>query len=313
MHHRLSFLRVFIVLGVLLPAAGCSHMDTDARSQKPAPPLLQFIGAWGMQGSEPGHLDAPTSIATDALGNVFIADGGSHFIDKFDPQGTPLLSFQDDWIRYPQSIAIDRGGAIYVADATQGGVFIFLPSGDRYRAFRLRSRPNAEDMLDVAVGDDGLIFVLDRNARQISAYTPRIRLARTWKVPEVASNSRTHASAIASGPDGYLYFLDAAGSRILRFTHEGRLVSEIVAKPEGAGRELGDEFAVSSSAIFVMDGDGLTLHVLTLDGKPKLNVDLTSELGRASRFIPPLAAGPHGELFILDQRGARVLRYRVNF
>ena len=80
-----------------------------------------------MKGSEPGHLDQATSIATDALGDIFIADAGSHFIHKFDPQGTPLLSFQDDWIKSPQSIAVDRGGAIYTADATRGTVSIFFP------------------------------------------------------------------------------------------------------------------------------------------------------------------------------------------
>jgi DNA-binding beta-propeller fold protein YncE len=302
-----------MILAFLLPVQGCSHMDTDAQPQRAVLPLLQFMGAWGIKGNGPGQLDEPTDMTTDALGNVFIADGGSHFVDKFDPQGTPLLSFQDPWIRYPDSIAIDRGGAIYVADATQHGVFIFLPSGDRYRGFRVRSRLSAEDALDVAVSDDGLIFVLDTNSGEILAYTPRARLVRTWRVGGNGSKSNGHASAIAWGPDGYLYVLDSASSRILRFTEEGRFVSEIVMPFEGLGRKLGDEFVVSSSAIFVMDGDGLTLHVSTLDGKPKLDLDLSSKIGQTSRFIPPLAIGPHAELLILDEPAARVLRYRINF
>ena len=288
-------------------------MNTEAQPQKAALPPLQFVGAWGAKGSEPGQLNCPSGFATDALGNVFIADGGSHFIDKFDPRGTPLLAFQDSWIRLPQSIAIDRGGAIYLADAAQGSVFLFFPSGERYRPLRLRPRPNAEDSLSVSVGDDGLIFVLDTGKDQVSAYTPRLRLLRNWRVPVNGTTVRRHVSEIAAGPDGYVYVLDAAGNRILRFTHEGRLVSEIVAKPPGAGRQLGREFAVSSSYIFVMDGDGLTLHVVSLQGNPKLNVDLTPQLGRAGRSVPALAVGLHGDLFVLDSPGARVLRYRINF
>jgi hypothetical protein len=39
-------------------------------------------------------LDEATGIAADGLGNIFITDAGSKSIHKFDPQGTPLLSFQ---------------------------------------------------------------------------------------------------------------------------------------------------------------------------------------------------------------------------
>ena len=313
MDQGFSFTRIVVLLWCLLAIAGCSRMDTEAQPQKAALPPLEFVSAWGMKGGEPGQLSCPASFATDALGNVFIADSGSHFIDKFDPRGTPLLAFQDSWIRFPQSIAIDRGGAIYLADATQGSVFLFFPNGERYRSLRLRPRPHAENSLSVSVGDDGLIFVLDTGEDRVSAYTPRLRFLRTWRVSVNGTAIRRHSSEIAAGPDGYVYVLDAAGNRILRFTHEGRFVSEIVARPPGAGRQLGGEFAVSSSYIFVMDGDGLTLHVLSLEGNPKLDVDLTPQLGRVGRFMPALAVGSHGDLFVLDSPDARVLRYKINF
>ncbi len=297
------------MLLVLLALAGCSKMDTEAQSAKAAAsPPLQYVDAWGMKGSEAGHLDQPSSIAVDALGNIFIADAGSHFIHKFGPQGTPLLSFQDDWIKAPKSITVDRGGGIYTADSARDSVSIFFPGGDRYRDFRLKTRPNEEDNLGVAVGDDGMIFVLDSDAGQVFAYTDRLRLAQTWRP---FTNRRP--SAIACGPDGYVYVLNAGDNRIVRFTHEGRVVSEIATRPAGANRRLGDEFAVSDGYVFLMDGDGLTLHILSSDGKPKVDVDLAPQLGLANRFIPPLAVSPRHELFVLDAPNSRVLRYRVNF
>jgi len=283
-------------------------MNTEAQSAKAAPPPLQYVDAWGMKGSGPGHLDQPTSIAVDALGNIFITDAGSHFIHKFGPQGTPLLSFQDDWIKLPKSITVDSGGGIYTADAERGSISIFFPGGDRYRDFKLKIRPNEEDNLGVAVGDDGMVFVLDGNAGQVFAYTSGFRLARTWRP---FANGRP--SAIASGPDSYIYVLNAADNRIVRYTHDGHVVSEIATRPSGAGRRLGDQFAGSTGYVFLMDGDGLTLHILTSDGKPKLNADLSPELGFANRFIPPLAVSARHELFVLDAPNSRVLRYRVNF
>lgn len=296
---------------LLFVFTGCSKMDTHAQAAKEAttsPPPLQYVATWGMKGNEAGHLDQPTSIAVDALGNVFISDAGSHFIHKFDPQGTPLLSFQDDWIKLPTAITVDRGGGIYTADPSRSAVSIFFPGGDRYRDFRLRSRTNPEDQLGVAVSDDGMIFVLDGNSGEVFAYSSGFRLTRTWR--PFASG---RASAVACGPDGYVYVLNGAESRVARFTHDGHEVSEISAHPAGANRRLGDQFAVSNGYVFLMDGDGLTLHVFTADGKPKLDADLSPQLSFANRSIPPLAASPRHELFVLDAPDARVLRYRLNF
>jgi hypothetical protein len=310
---RVSFLAYAIALAFLLTAIGCSKMDANARSAVPAMPPLQYVDTWGVKGEEPGRLDSPTSIATDPLGNVFIADAGSHYIHKFGPQGTPLLSFQDDWLRSPQSIAVDRGGAIYTADAARASVSIFLPSGDRYRDFKLRSRPSQENLLGVTVSDDGQIFVLDTGANQVFSYTSRFRLTKTWSALANSRDSRWRPSAIAAGPDGGVYVLDASESRIIKFTQDGHVVTEILVKLQGAGRKLGYEFAVSNGYIFVMDGDGLTLHILTSDGQPKLDFDLSPQLGQTSRFVPPLAVSSHHELFVLDTPDSRVLRYHINF
>lgn len=171
MFRRRASLTFSLALTCLLFLAFLAKREARAQAGKQAPPSIQYVAAWGMKGSEPGHLDQPTCIATDALGDIFLADAGSRFIHKFDPQGTPLLSFQDDWVKSPQAIALDRGGAIYVADASRGSVSIFLPTGDRYHDLKLRSRPNAEDTLGVTVADDGLIFVLDKKAGQVFVYT----------------------------------------------------------------------------------------------------------------------------------------------
>ncbi len=289
-------------------------LPQSASAPKPAAaPSLQYVGAWGMKGSDAGQLNNPTSIAIDPLGNVFIADAGSHFIHKFDPQGTPMLSFQDDWLRDPQSIAIDRGGAIYAADAARAGFAVFLPSGDRYQTVRLNSHPNDEDILSVAVADDGQIFVLDSEANQVFSYTSRFRLARTWRPISASQVSKDRPNAIATGSDGYVYVLAASTNRILKFNEDGHPAPEMEVKLPGAGRKLGYEFAISNGSIFVMDGDGLTLHVLNSEGSPKLDVNLAPQLGQTNRFVPALAASSHHELFVLDSPDSRVLRYRINF
>ena len=307
-----------LVLGAVLISAlagllaGCSRNNTNAQSETP-PAALSYLGSWGVRGDGPGQLDQPTCIATDVFGNIYIADVGSHYVDKFDSRGSPLLSYQDEKLKQPQSITVDSGGAIYVTDSGRGSAFVYLPNGDRYRQLRVKARPNIEDILSVAVGDDGLIYILDAGADRISVYNPRFRLVQTWQPGAKAPDGKARVKAVATNSDGYLYLADPAGNRILRFTREGSFVAAIDATADGTDRRLSDRFAVSRNYVFAMDANGRMLHVWSADGRPKADVDLAPELGQGNRSAPAVAVSPRGELFVLDAPGGRVLRYRINF
>jgi hypothetical protein len=303
---------IFLLCGSAL-IGGCSQGSSVVMAEKPivVAPSVEYIGQWGVKGDGPGQLKDPSGIATNSLGDIFIADAGSAFISKFAPEGKPLLSFQEDGLNHPQSIAIDSGGAIYVTDPVRDSVFIFLPNGDRYRELRLRTRPAVGNALSVAVGDDGLIHVLDSNAGKVFTYTPRLRLVQTWQPRETFPGSKRFGPLV-KGPDDYLYLATPSGG-IMKLTREGHLISEIVPTTKDASWNPNGGFAVWSNCLFFMDSNGLMLHIVGTDGGPKLEVDLAPQLGQAARAAPPLAVNSHGELLVLDAPETRVLRYRVSF
>lgn len=295
-----------------LTLAGCSQDATRAEAKQAiAAPPLTYIGQWGAKGSGPGQLDDPTCITADSLGNVYLPDDGSHFIHKFGPTGEPHLSFQDPGLKAPQSIAVDSGGAIYVTDASRGTLTIYLPSGIRLRSLRRHLHVNTENVLDVAVDDDGRISLFDSELRRIFAYNARFGLLREWQPSANIPNERIRAAAMTGAPDGSLYFVDPGDDRIIHFSGDGQFLSQIDAA--GTGRKLSDQIAVSSQFVFAMDDNGRTLHVWSTDGTPKADVDLAPELGQGSRPAPPIAASPRKELLVLDTPEGRVLRYRINF
>jgi hypothetical protein len=293
--------------------SGCSPGSSAAMAGNPvvASPAVTYLGEWGVKGDGPGQLQDPSGIATDSLDDIFIADAGSAFISKFASGGKPLLSFQEDGLNHPQFIALDQGGAIYVTDPVRDSVFIFLPNGDRYRELRLRTRPVAGNELSVAVGDDGLIHVLDSNAGKVFTYTSRLRLVQTWQPRETFPGSKRFGPLV-KGPDDYLYLATPSGG-IMKLTRDGHLISEIVASTKDVSWNPNAGFAIWSNCVFLMDANGLTLHVVTTDGAPKLDMDLAPQLGQASRKAPPLAVNSKGELMVLDAPEARVLRYHVSF
>jgi hypothetical protein len=323
MQARRTFAGGIAIVICMMGMIGCSQFDREAHPQAAAaPPTVQYLSEWGAKGDGPGKLDQPAGIATDANGNVYIADAGSQFIHKLDAQGTPLLSFQEGALQHPQWITVDGGGAMYVSDPVRNSVFVFLPNGDKYRELHLKTRASPENEISVAVGDDGLIHILDWSAEKVFTYTPSMRLAQNWAPLVGAAGVASAANAagtihrlgpIVRGPEDSLYLADASGGRILRFSRDGQFVSAIDASADGTQRKLSREFAVSGSCVLAMDADGHTLHVWTLDGKLKLDTDLAAELGPGSRLPPAIAVSPRSELLVLDAPQARVLRYHVNF
>jgi sugar lactone lactonase YvrE len=285
----------------------------EAQTSVTAP--LTYIGQWGAKGSGPGQLNDPTCIAADALGYIYLADDGSHFIHKFGPTGEPHLSFRDFGLKAPQSIAVDSGGAIYVTDAGRGTVTIYLPSGIRLRSLRRNLRVNAENVLDIAVDDDGRISVFDSQLRRVFRYTARFHLIREWQPAANVPNESVQLAAMSGAPDGSLYFVDPQDDRILHFDGDGHFISEINANANAnaSGRKLSDQIAASNQYVFAMDDDGRMLHIWSADGTPKADIDLAPELGQGRRPAPPIAVSPRKELLVLDTPEGRILRYRINF
>jgi hypothetical protein len=307
----ISFVVMTAFFALAWAIGGYARSETHVEASHPAPPALSYIGRWGTKGDGPGQLDEPTCIATDMVGRAYIADAGSHFVHKFDTDGTPLLSFQENALKDPQSITVDRGGAIYVTELRSKSTFVYFPNGDRYRQLRLRTHANSEDMMSVGVDDGGLVQILDAEANRVFTFSPRMRLERSWTPVASEPDAPVHPRVVATVPDGSVYLLDADADRILKFTSDGHFVSEM--KADGGSGRLSDAFAVSPIGIFAMDADGRTLHVWSPDGQPKLDTDLAPELGQGSGAAPALAVSPRKELLVLDAPESRVLRYRIDF
>jgi NHL repeat len=306
-------LTTFRVLLCCLALAGCSGAISQAQkpaSSSPGTPSLQYIAQWGVKGDGAGQLNQPSGIASGARGDVFIADPGSAYVTKFAYEGKPMLSFQEDGMNHPQSITLDSGGGIYVADSVRNSVFIFLPSGDRYRELHLRTRTAVGNFLSVAVTSDGMIHILDPAAGKIFTYTSRLRLVQTSE-PRETVHGTGHFGPLVRGNDDNLYLGTPSGG-IMKLTHDGRLVTELVAS-NGAQWNPNTGFAVAYNSLFVMDPNGLTVHVVSTDGTPKLDADLAPQLGEGHRRPPAIAISSRSELLILDAEESRVLRYHIAF
>ncbi|HYA96886.1 MAG TPA: NHL repeat-containing protein [Methylomirabilota bacterium] len=276
----------------------------------PPPPPFEFAGAWGARGTGPGQFGAPVALATDTIGNVYVADAGSASVHKFSQLGEPRLSFEDDRaVLHPVSVAVDEGGAIYVADERRGSVIIYKPDGSHFREVRL-ALPSAaaRSSLRVAIDVDGNIVVAARKPFGLRKYTWRGRPATTWKNAAAGGAGLDEPSGVAADA-GLIYVSDAANGAIRVYQHDGTLVRTLMAPGE---RPALGAIAVGHQWVVATDERAHALHVWSVDGGYRLREDLSAWISGSEPSPLGVAFAPGNECLVLDAPAARILRFRLH-
>jgi hypothetical protein len=78
----------------------------------------KFLKSWGQTGSGQGQFNGVRGIATDAQGNIYVADSGNNRIQVFDGEGTFKSEITN--IGTPQAICVSRGATQYIYSAHSG-------------------------------------------------------------------------------------------------------------------------------------------------------------------------------------------------
>jgi hypothetical protein len=298
---------------LLLPASTLLLASCGKRADpapKPQPPPFQFLGSWGEKGDAPGKFVAPVAIATDALGNVFFADPGAGFVDKFEAKGTPLLTFEDARARHATGIAVDSGGAIYLAGAERGNISIFFPDGTFLREMQSAPQRHFSGPLGISVDNDGNLFVPDPAGSRVAKFSARGRLIKYLAGPKGAAPDDKPSWAAAS-QDGSVFIAYFRTGRIEKYSSDGDLVTSWnAAENTAAENHPIAGLAVGDGYVFTMSAAPLQIRLWMLDGQHKLDANLAEHIGEIA--APQIAVTPRSELLVFDPSAARVFWFRMN-
>jgi streptogramin lyase len=297
------------MLAAMLFLVSCGKRVAPAPKPQPPPPF-EFLNAWGEKGEGPGKLDAPVAFATDSLNRVYFVDPAAGFVHKFESNGTPLLSFEETRVSHASGIAVDAGGAIYVADASRGVILVFFPDGTFLRNMQSAPQPHFSGTLGICVDDDGNVYQPDPARSRVIKFDSHARLVKSWTAPN-KTNLGERPSSIATSPDGSVFVAFFDTGRIEKYSSEGVFLTSWVAADTGSG----DSHPIASLAmgdgfVFTITTAPVRIHVWTLGGQHSRDGDLGDHVGEIAS--PQIAVTPHSELLVFDPATPRVYRYRLH-
>jgi NHL repeat len=220
------------------------------------------------------QLDRPFSVASDGKGNVFVADQTYNIIRQFTVGGTIATaagvaditgSFGGDnglataaALNGPASVAVDRSGRVFVADAGNRRIRMFTPGGDISTVAGGGGASGADGLGDggpataanlafpqgVAVDGNGNVFVADTYDGLVRMFTVGGTISVVAGTPGAAGFSGDGGPATAaklSSPAGvavdsagHVYIADN-GAHVVRMFTVGGTITTIAGTPDKSG------------------------------------------------------------------------------
>ncbi len=181
----------------------------------------------GQRGLEPGQFGFVTDIAQDAEGNYFVSEYGDFDrIQKFDPTGKFIFQWgshgsQPGQFLRPQSLAFDRTGRLWVADACNHRVQVFDVSGSAPTLEKILGSEGTElgklsYPYSIAFDRDGNLYLCEMGNHRIQHWRPDGSVIGSWGSCGKKQGELNQPWSIALDSRGEIHVLDTHNHRVQR-------------------------------------------------------------------------------------------------
>ncbi|MEI8148131.1 MAG: NHL repeat-containing protein [Actinomycetes bacterium] len=153
-----------------------------------------------------GHgFKAPTGIAVDRQGRVFVADSGHGLIATIDKQGNQEVFTSG--LQKPQAICIDPFGNVWITDTGRGIVYKFAATDDGSAGTRTTYKSGLDNPSGVAVDPANNVFISNTGRNEVLQFRANGDL-----VP--VEGEFAHPTALAVNSSGHAYVANQRTSEI---------------------------------------------------------------------------------------------------
>ena len=245
----------------------------------PVIPQYRTNRTWGGYGHGAGQFCAPTDVAVNQEGCVYVCDYENDRIQKFSPTG----GFVTMWGRTGnggagefaglEGLTVDSHTNIYVVDSTNNRIQKFTSDGEFITKWTVPASHKREFYQPSAIAVDSAdnVYVVASWSHRVWKFASDGRFLASWTSGAASSGEADFpigSSAVAVDRSGNVYVLNIEHSRLEEFSPEGKLTS--IYDIEGSCMAVDDtgRLYIGGNGIRIFSQRGCLLGNLQVDGRP---------------------------------------------
>ena len=250
--------------------------------------------------ADPGLLDDPRGIAIDPAGNLFIANYSDGRVQKFTSSGEYQLLWNLGEQSYPQSMAADRAGNVYIVHSGE----IWMYDGATGRLLGQFSGMDFPWLYAVAATADGGLLVAS-NSEDIRRFDADGNLEFSLAdVPGSQTGDPDGVDDMSVDGVGNIYLLTDGDQPIMKYSPQGRLLMRFSSDGDEPGQlRAPSAIAVDGQGrIYVSDIQGI--QVFASDGRYLDRFDIEG-------YAFDMAFNQQGELWAVSNL-PKIIKYHIS-
>ncbi len=210
--------------------------------------LLADVGSFALSGNP----FEPRDIATDAAGNLYVADGQRDTIYVLGPGGETLRQWSAAGGR---DLAVGADGSVYLAGPHE--ILRFSAEGALLSKWGAGGRGDGQfgEIWGLDISPSGSVFVADTYGNRIQAFTADGTFVTKWGGYGSGPGQFVYPYGIAASAAGEVYVVDTPNDRVQRFSAEGALLGSWGKPGRAQGRFLTPTSIATDPAGYVYVAD----------------------------------------------------------
>lgn len=284
----LALLGLSCGLALLLPA---SALAADVQAPPDAEAAADVADEQAMASALATDAPAPSSLAVDAEGGLYVTDYAGDRVLKYAPDGTLLAQWGSrgrgpGQFSGPFGVAVEREtGTVYVVDQLNNRVQAFASDGTYLASWGEAGSAMGQlrTPFGVVVAPEGL-YVADFGNDRVQLFSRDGQVVWQWGGRGTAEGRFTRPVGVALDAEGNVYVSDHFNDRVQKFGSDGQFKAQIGARSSGGAslRPLGDAEGLD---LPLPDSQLVRPEGVALDGQGNLYV---ADYGRhrVAKFAP---------------------------
>jgi len=237
------------------------------------------------------------------------AETAPSYVLQWGSQGLQITGL----FSFPQDLAVDSAGNVYVSDYGNRRIQKFDNDGNFLHTWGVKGSGNGQFQAPagIAIGGDD-VYVLDNDLNRVQKFDTVGKYITQWGSKGTGPSQFMLPQGIAVDSHGDVYVVDTGNSRIQKFTSDGKFLLSWGVSGLGDGQFLNPRgvAADTQGGVYVSDSGNNRIQKFTADGVFIKVFDVSS--GSSLKYPQGLYVDSSGNIYIADTGNNRISKIDRN-